>query len=148
MIFNIRKMNKDDKVEVISIMEVFYASDAVSTDGSPEIFNNDFENCIDDNPFLEGFVFCNSNSEIAGYGMLAKSFSTEFGKPCIWLEDLYLKPQFRGFGIGKTFIEYIEKLYPNTLLRLEVEEDNICAVSVYKKCGFKELPYMEMKKHI
>ena len=57
MIFNIRKMNKDDKVEVISMMEVFYASDAVSTDGSPEIFNNDFENCIDDNPFWKVLYF-------------------------------------------------------------------------------------------
>jgi ribosomal protein S18 acetylase RimI-like enzyme len=29
---------------------------------------------------------------------------------------------------------------------LEVEEENDRAVTVYKKCGYEEIPYMEMKK--
>ena len=31
-------------------------------------------------------------------------------------------------------------------MRLEVEEDNTRAVVVYRKNGYEELPYMEMKK--
>ena len=30
--------------------------------------------------------------------------------------------------------------------RLEVEEENERAVAVYEKCGFEEIPYMEMKR--
>ena len=76
----------------------------------------------------------------------AKSFSTEFGRPCIWLEDLYIKEDFRGSGIGSLFLEFIGKKYPQAVLRLEVEEENGRAVKVYEKNGFSVLPYMEMKK--
>lgn len=128
-------------------MKVFYSSDAVLTNGSIEIFNNDFETCINSNPFLEGYAFT-SNNIIIGYAMLAHSYSTEFGKPCIWFEDLYLKEQYRGKNIIPKFIKYIENNYPNTILRLELEEENTHALHVYKECGFSKLPYLEMKKNI
>ena len=44
------------------------------------------------------------------------------------------------------FLEFIEKKYPEAVLRLEVEEENGRAVKVYEKNGFNVLPYMEMKK--
>ena len=78
--------------------------------------------------------------------MLAKSFSTEFGKACIWIEDIYIKDEYRGLGIGSHFLNFIEHKYPNSLFRLEVEVENERAVNVYKKCGYDVLPYMEMKK--
>ena len=81
-----------------------------------------------------------------GYAMVAKSFSTEFGKPCMWIEDLFLKETARGLGFGTGFLRYIEEKYPDAILRLEVESENERAVHVYKKCGFRVLPYMEMKK--
>ena len=43
-------------------------------------------------------------------------------------------------------LEFIEKKYPEAVLRLEVEEENGRAVKVYEKNGFNVLPYMEMKK--
>ena len=95
----IRKMTEADRGEVLAMMRVFYASPAVSTDGSEEIFRADIDACVGDSPYLEGFVF-ESSGIIQGYAMIAKSFSTEFGKPCIWIEDLYLKPEHRMFGIG------------------------------------------------
>ena len=141
----IRKMVRDDKNIVIDMMRVFYASPAVLSNGSEEIFEADVENCVNESPYLEGFVF-EENSEILGYGMIAKSFSTEFGKPCIWVEDLYLKPEYRGIGIGSKFFEYLEQNYTDCIFRLEVEEENERAIHVYEKNGFAVLPYMEMKK--
>ena len=141
----IRKMNVEDKHIVIEMMKVFYTSPAVLSNGSEEIFENDVENCINDSPYLEGYVFENFE-EIQGYAMIAKSFSTEFGKPCIWIEDLYIKEEYRSMGIGSEFFEYIQEKYLNCIFRLEVEEENEKAIRVYKKCGFEVLPYMEMKK--
>lgn len=141
----IRKMSRDDKEEVLSMMKTFYSSDAVYTNGSEVIFNSDIDNCINNNPYLEGFIFENNN-KIMGYSMIAKSFSTEFGKLCIWLEDLYLKPEYRGNGIIPKFITYIKKQNPESILRLEVENENTHAVHVYKKSEFKTLPYVEMVK--
>ncbi len=141
----IKQMTRMYAEEVIEMMRVFYASAAVYTNGSEEIFLSDVENCINENPYLEGYVFVEDNI-VLGYAMLAKSFSTEFGKPCIWIEDLYLKPEYRGKNIGTEFFRFIEKKYMNVIFRLEVEEENERAVHVYRKNGFEVLPYMEMKK--
>ncbi len=138
-------MTEKDKQQVIVMMNVFYSSPAVHTNGSKAIFMSDFNNCVNDNPYLEGYVF-EENDVLQGYAMLAKSFSTEFGKPCIWIEDLYVKTEFRGMGIGGKFLDYVSKKYPNAVIRLEVEEENTRAVHVYKKSGFERLPYMEMIK--
>lgn len=141
----IENMTKEHAQEVIEMMRVFYTSPAVHTNGSEEIFRNDVENCINDSPYLEGYIIEVSN-EIQGYAMIAKSFSTEFGKPCIWIEDLYVKDKYRGLGLGNMLIKFITKKFTDCIFRLEVEEENERAIKLYKKCGFDVLPYMEMKK--
>ena len=141
----IRTMKETDRAQILAMMRVFYASPAVLSNGSEAIFEADFNACVGDSPYLEGYVFENEE-EIQGYAMIAKSFSTEFGKPCIWIEDLYVKDDYRGQGIGSRFLSFIEGKYPDAVLRLEVEAENERALRVYKSCGFDELPYMEMKK--
>ena len=141
----IRVMEQKDKESVLEMMREFYASPAVFSNGSEEIFEADFNNCIGDCPYVFGYVF-KDNETILGYAMIAKSYSTEFGKSCIWIEDLFIKADYRGMGIGGRFLDYIQQTYPDAIFRLEVEEENKPAVSLYKKCGFDTLPYMEMKK--
>ena len=141
----IRKMTEKDAEPVMAMMQVFYASPAVLSNGSKEIFAADIAACVSDSPYLEGYIF-EDGVFIQGYAMVAKSFSTEFGKPCIWIEDVYLREPYRGRGIGAHFFEYVIQKYPDHLLRLEVEEENTRAVRLYEKCGFSVLPYMEMKR--
>ena len=143
----IRPMEEKDRMAVLEMMRVFYASPAVLSNGSEEIFRADIEQCLSDSPYLEGYIF-EKGEEIQGYGMVAKSFSTEFGKPCIWIEDLYVKEQYRGMGIGSRFLSHVAEKYPHAVLRLEVEAENERAVRVYENCGFEELPYMEMIKSL
>lgn len=143
----IRKMKEKDKECVIKMMKVFYASPAVFTNGSEEVFLNDVKNCIGDSPYLEGYII-EDKEDIQGYAMIAKSFSTEFGKMCIWIEDLYIKEEYRGIGLGKKLLDFITQNYTDCIFRLEVEEENERAVKLYKKCGFDVLPYMEMKKEL
>jgi len=138
-------MSERDMDMVLDMMRVFYASPAVLSNGSEEIFKKDMEQCIGDSPYLEGYVF-EENDIITGYAMTAKSFSTEFGRPCIWVEDIYIRPEYRGMGIGTKFFEFIEQQYSGCVIRLEVEEENRNAIHTYEKCGYEVLPYMEMKK--
>ena len=141
----IRPITQADREDVVALMRAFYATPYVSTNGSDDIFYADVDACIQGSPYVEGYVF-EADGRICGYAMLAKSYSTEFGKRCIWLEDIYINDTCRGMGIGSRFIEQITKSYPNALLRLEVEEENERAIGVYKKAGFDFLPYLEMKK--
>ena len=134
----IRDMCQADAEKVIDMMRVFYASPAVLSNGSEEIFRSDVE-------YLEGYVF-DEGGELLGYAMTAKSFSTEFGKPCVWIEDLYIKPEYRGRGMGAAFFDYIEGKYSDCIFRLEAERENVNAVRLYEKCGYEVLDYLEMKK--
>lgn len=145
MDITIRSMKEKDKEAVLEMMRIFYRSPAVLSNGSEEIFQNDVEACIGSSPYLEGFVM-ETGGEIVGYAMVAKSFSTEFGKPCIWIEDLYVKEPYRHQGFGSQMLQYIMQAFPAHLFRLEVEAENTRAIAAYTKNGFEELPYMEMKK--
>ena len=138
-------MEPQDRNAVIGMMRTFYSSPAVLSNGSEEIFASDFAHCIEGGPYLEGYVF-EEDETILGYAMVAKSFSTEYGKPCVWIEDLYIKSAFRGQGLGGRFLQFAEERHPGAVFRLEVEEENERAVRLYRQCGFDVLPYMEMKK--
>ena len=145
MDFKIIKMTSDHKAEVMEMMRVFYASEAVLTNGSDEIFSSDIDECVGESPYAEGYVF-EVSGEIVGYSMLAKSYSTEYGKRCIWIEDIYLKEEYRGRGFGSEFFSFLDESYPDVLFRLEAEEENERAIHVYNKSGFDVMPYLEMKK--
>lgn len=45
-----------------------------------------------------------------GYALFFHNFSTFTGRPGIYLEDLYVQPQFRGEGFGKSLLSYLAKL--------------------------------------
>ena len=141
----IRPLTAEHVSAVHAMMKTFYASDAVHTNGSDEIFAADLQACISDNPYLEGFVFLLEDT-VVGYAMIAKSFSTEFGRPCIWIEDIYLESHVRGQGTAGRFFAYLEESFPGSILRLEAEEGNEFAVRAYRKAGFDVMPYLEMFK--
>lgn len=44
------------------------------------------------------------DGEAAGFALFFYNFSTFLGKPGIYLEDLFIKSEFRGLGIGTTLI--------------------------------------------
>ena len=143
-----RKMTPEDKPYVLEMMRKFYSSDAVMTNGSEEIFENDIEECISESPYLEGFVFTDEEGTVKGYAMIAHSYSTEFGRRCIWIEDLYLEKELRGKGIASGFFDYLKTQYPDSVNRLEAEAENERAIKTYSKTGFEEIPYLEMIRFI
>ena len=139
----IRKMIQEDREIVIDMMRRFYNSPALITNGSEEIFASNVDNCLSNSLYIEGFVFV-VEKKVIGYAMLAKSFSTEFGGECIWIEDIYLEEEYRGQGIGSNFLQFVKNTYSDKILRLEVEKDNEKAISTYERNGFERLPYMEL----
>jgi len=140
-------MEKEDADEVFRMMKVFYQSPALLHKASDMVLKRNIENCINQNCYIEGYVF-KEQEKIAGYSMVAKSYSTEFGGECIWIEDLYMKPEYRGKGIGTKFFQYLEEIYKDKAVRfrLEVEKNNQSAIAAYKKNGYQELAYVQMTK--
>lgn len=50
------------------------------------------------------------NNEPVAFALFFHNFSTFLGKPGIYLEDLFVKPEMRGKGIGKILLSYLAKL--------------------------------------
>ena len=139
----IRKIQRGDAEAVIDMMRKFFSSSATITNGSEKIFAANVENILSGSTCAEGFVFVDGE-KIIGYAVTAKSYSTEFGGECIWLEDIFIEAEYRGLGIGSKFIQRVKERYPEKILRLEAEADDKKLLNFYRRHGFKELPYMEM----
>jgi GNAT superfamily N-acetyltransferase len=76
--------------------------------------------------------------EPAGFALYFHSFSTFLGKPGIYLEDLYVKPEFRGAGIGRDLLVHLARIAREGgcgRLEWSVLDWNEPAISFCKKIG-------------
>jgi GNAT superfamily N-acetyltransferase len=67
------------------------------------------QNLFGEKKFAE-VVIGELHSEPVAYALYFYNFSTFNGKPGIYLEDLYVKPEVRGKGFGKALLAYLAKL--------------------------------------
>jgi len=78
----------------------------------------------------------------AGMALFFHNFSTFEGKPGIYLEDLYVKPEFRGKGIGKSLLLQLIKIADKRNCgRVEwaVLDWNQPAIDFYSKLGAESM---------
>lgn len=145
----IRPMEESDRPQLIEMMIPFYNSPAVLEKVSEDTLNRNIDNCLSDMPYVSGFTLYEQEN-IIGYTIIAKSYSTEFGGVCIWIEDVYLKPTHQGKGLVKEVFAYLEKYYHNSAVRfrLELANTNENALKSYKKNGYAVLSYTQMAKKI
>lgn len=61
------------------------------------------------NRFAE-VVIADYENQPAGFMLFFHNYSTFLGKPGIYLEDLFVKPELRGKGIGKILLSYLGKI--------------------------------------
>ena len=145
----IRKTEPKDFDEVLEMMKVFYASDALLIHPEETVLRKTLSDAIEAGPYVEGFVFSDGET-LMGYGMIAKSYSTEMGGRCVWIEDIYVLPEHRGKGLGTSFLGFVENRFRNwaVRLRLEAEKENEKAMKVYRNAGFENLGYIQLVKTI
>lgn len=87
-------------------------------------------------------IIAEINGRPAGQALFFHSFSTFLGKPGIYLEDLYVSPEYRGKGIGKSLLmKVIEISKERNCGRVEwvVLDWNKPAIDFYKKLGAEEM---------
>jgi len=82
------------------------------------------------------------NHKPVGFAVYFHNFSTFLGRPGIYLEDLYVKPEVRGKGIGQKILGYLARLAKERKCgRLEwwVLDWNETAIGFYKRIGAKAM---------
>lgn len=143
----IRKIKATDKAEYLKMAEDFYSSPAVLNTVPCSHFEDTFEELMKSNTYAEAFIFeCDNN--IAGYGLIAKTYSQEAGGKVVWIEEIYVKETFRNKGLGSEFIEYVKNNISAKRYRLETEPENKKAQELYKRHGFKHFEYINYSLNI
>lgn len=140
-----RKIRPEDREIYLRLSEEFYHSDAVLHTIPRENHERTFEQLMSNSPYADCYIFEQDN-EVAGYALLAFTWSNEGGGIEIWLDEIYILDKFRGKGIGSEFFDYLFSLPGIARIRLEAEPDNEGAIRLYKRNGFKELPYTQFIK--
>ena len=83
-------------------------------------------------------VIAEVDGKPAGYALFFKSYSTFLAKPGIYLEDLYVSPNFRSQGIGEAILKHLAQLCLDRKYgRLEwsVLDWNERAIKFYRSVG-------------
>lgn len=80
---------------------------------------------------------------VVGFALFFHNFSTFLGRPGLYLEDLYVKPAWRGQGLGKALLQHLGALaVARGCGRFEwsVLDWNMNAIAFYEKMGATLLP--------
>lgn len=87
-------------------------------------------------------VLAYQDEKPAGFALFFHNYSTFLGKPGIYLEDLYVQPEFRGKGVGSALFSFLANLTQERACgRLEwwVLDWNKEAIGFYEKIGAKAM---------
>ncbi len=95
----------------------------------------------DGRPAAEAVLAC-VNGDPSGFALFYPTYSTFVGKPGLYLEDLYVRPAFRGHGLGTALLHHVASL-ANTRgcgrLEWAVLDWNQPAINVYDRMGARRL---------
>ena len=83
-------------------------------------------------------VICYAGEEPAGFALFFHHYSTFMGRPSLYLEDIFVKPEWRGHGVGRRLMSYLaDTALSRQCRRLEwsVLDWNEPAIGFYKKLG-------------
>jgi GNAT superfamily N-acetyltransferase len=99
-----------------------------------------------DRPYAE-CIMARVEDTPVGFALFFHNYSTFLMKPGIYLEDLFVLPEYRGQGIGQSLLKYLGKLaIERDCGRLEwnVLDWNSPAIAFYQRMGAEIKPEWEL----
>lgn len=134
---NIRKFKLIDKKEIIELIQNLYKENSYEESITLQKMNRTFKEF-----FLhteKGSIFVIEEKEkIIGYAIIINYWSNEFGGNILFIDEIYIHPDYRNIGIGTNFINYLikNKINSSVGIQLEVNKSNKNAKNFYEKLGF------------
>ena len=87
-------------------------------------------------------VIAECDGQAAGFALFFISFSTFLGKPGLYLEDLFVRPELRGRGIGKRLMVHLARLAVERgygRFEWSVLDWNTSAIDFYRSIGARPM---------
>lgn len=138
-----REITPADRELYYHYVDIFYHTDAVEAPVPSENYAATFDELMRSDAYLKCYIFEDEGTP-CGFALLSKTFSQEAGGFSVTIEEIYIDEAHRGKGLATEFFEYLKEIDNIARLRIEVEDENRGAKRLYKRMGFKLLPYLQM----
>lgn len=126
--------------DVVAMMHALYEEDRGDFEVDPSRFASGVEHLITHPSIGQIVLFC-AGRAVRGYALLVPYWSNEFGGTLLFVYELFVVPEFRNRGIGRSFFSFLERERPfrPVALGLAVNPGNSRARRLYESIGFVEL---------
>jgi GNAT superfamily N-acetyltransferase len=133
---NLRRAGPEDLQQLIALMAEFYSDSPYTL--NPRRAAEAFAPLLADDRW--GYVwFILGDSQDVGYVVITLGYSMEYGGPSAVVDDFFIKPAFRGNGLGKAALAEVGGFCVACGVRaihVETGDDNPRALAVYRRVGF------------
>lgn len=138
MDFQIKTIEEQNLPQIIEMIREFAAFENLS-DFCEVTEENLTEAMFSERSCVEGLVAFDGERAI-GYALFYENFASFRGQRGFYLEDLYVKPEFRGYRVGEAFLKRITRIAKTrNFQRIDflVLDWNESAIKFYDKLGAK-----------
>ena len=138
MKINYRPFKDSDKEIISGLIQDLYKEDNSIRPMTKEKIRKTFD-VFRINPSKGKITVIEKDNLIAGYSILINFWSNEFGGNILFIDELYIKKEFRGQSIATDFVRYLSenRSEETVALQLQVTPENIKARRLYERLGFK-----------
>jgi GNAT superfamily N-acetyltransferase len=136
MATTIRTATQEDVPEILAFIRALAAFER-----EPDAVTATEEGLLRDGFGPNPFYFCliaDHDGRPAGFALYFFNYSTWMGRPGVYLEDIFVHPEFRGLGIGKALLRQVAAIAVQKgckRLQWEVLDWNTPAIDFYKAMG-------------
>ena len=139
--FKIRQAVKDDIPQIFTLIQALAEYEKLSHQviGTKE----QLQKHLFGSPIYAETIITVIEDKTVGFALFFPNYSTFLTKPGIYLEDLFVLPEYRRQGIGKAMLSYLSKLARERdagRLEWSVLDWNESAIAFYQDMGAKVLP--------
>ncbi len=131
-----RKASLADVEQLVTMMAEFYSDSPYTL--NPRRATEAFKSLLADERL--GYVwFIQADSKDVGYMVLTFCYTMTYGGMSAVVEDFYIRPAFRGAGLGKAAMAEVRRYCASRGIRsihVETGHENGPALAVYRSAGF------------
>jgi GNAT superfamily N-acetyltransferase len=126
--------------QVAAMMRCLYEEDRGDFEVDHSRFAAGVEHLVA-HPSVGQIVLFADGGEVRGYALLVPYWSNEFGGILLFVDELFVLPEFRSQGIGRSFFGYLDRVRPfePVAFGLGVNPGNARARRLYESLGFEAL---------
>lgn len=144
-VHSMRKASLIDVQQLVKMMAEFYSDSPYVL--NPQRATDAFAGLLADER-LGHVWFIQSNSEDVGYVVVTLCHSMTFGGMAGVVDDFFIRPAFRGAGLGKAAMEEVRRYCASHGVRailVETGRDNVAALTVYRRAGFVDTDLVHLR---